>query len=72
VNHKKRSKDMTRKDYIMIAKAISNSTNHADLLRPVYLDTLMMNLCNVFREDNPRFDEDRFITAVAAEGCTCQ
>lgn len=45
---------MTRKDYEKIAKAFKEATE------PVALVYLLMD---VFEEDNPRFDRERFLTA---------
>ncbi len=43
---------MTRKDYIAIAKAIAGGNFDRE--------ALVNRLCQVFKEDNPRFDAERF------------
>jgi len=55
---------MTRKDYVLIAKTISevryNSTN------PIYqqaLNDLTLNLTTVLKGENPRFDGVKFLSA---------
>ena len=53
---------MTRKDYIMIAEVISDST--LDLMDTHILkSTLIINLSKQLKKDNNRFDRDRFIKA---------
>ena len=53
---------MTRKDYRMIAKAISNST--LQLMKTHILKSeLVYKLCDELKKDNNRFDRDRFINA---------
>ena len=50
---------MTRKDYIAIAKALSN-VEFSTFSKGRVIDAL----CDVFQDDNPRFDADRFKEAV--------
>ena len=53
---------MTKKDYIMIANAISNST--LQLMKTHILKSeLVYKLCDELKKDNSRFDRDRFINA---------
>ena len=55
---------MTRKDYVKIAKAISESRS-TDLGDENVLneDRLIEELCTIFKEDNPNFDNTRFTKA---------
>jgi hypothetical protein len=50
---------MTRKDYVAIARALSN-VEFSTFSKGRVLDAL----CDVFKQDNPRFNADRFIQAV--------
>jgi len=50
---------MTRKDYIAIAKALSN-VEFSTFSKGRVIDAL----CDVFQDDNPRFDADRFRNAI--------
>ena len=72
---------MTRKDYVKIAKALSNArkrtttNNEYDHFtfeeRTIYrlgLVDLIDELCTIFKEDNPNFDRARFLTACNEEG----
>lgn len=56
--------NMTRKDYILIAKAIEGVS---DTLHPsddsVSLRRVITALADAFRYDNPRFDAERFTMA---------
>jgi len=53
---------MTKKDYIRIAKALEDCP-------PVALkEIIVRKLCLVFREDNPRFNKDKFINACYGKG----
>ena len=53
---------MTRKDYILLANAISNST--LQLMKTHILKSeLVYKLCDELKKDNNRFDRDRFIKA---------
>jgi len=69
VNHKKRSKDMTRKDYEMIARAIKDSIDHNDVLKPIRLNRLLDSLRIGFWMDNPNFDMDKFLSVVKGDVC---
>ena len=60
---------MTRKDYVLIAKAIKSSrvSNYLDNPnRALYLngiDNAAHNMADALASDNPRFDRDKFLTA---------
>ena len=51
---------MTKKDYINIAKVISNNSISGG--RMVRYD-FIKELCLIFEEDNPNFDKVKFINA---------
>ena len=51
---------MTKKDYKMIAEAINRTCRKTDWM-PIY--TLEEELCETFKQDNPRFDRERFLAA---------
>jgi len=53
---------VSRKDYKMIALAISNSRRQDD---SIDTDELLALLCAVFAGDNPRFDTVKFLSATA-------
>ena len=53
---------MTRKDYIMIAEVISDSTLHL-MDTHILKSTLIINLSKQLKKDNNRFDGLRFIKA---------
>jgi len=54
---------MTKKDYQAIAKIISLNTSiddpHIVLKKP-----FILGLCDMFKEDNQRFNKDKFLEAV--------
>jgi len=52
---------MTRKDYIAIAKVLNHYYLNRDNPTAVYI---ALDLVHVFANDNPRFDSDRFMSAV--------
>lgn len=54
---------MTRKDYRAIA-AILNESWLADLDSYPQIRLIALRMCDVFISDNPRFDADRFMSAV--------
>ena len=58
---------MTRKDYVKIAKAISNVPN-SDANETIWKNAVVDELCSIFIEDNPNFDRTRFLTACNEEG----
>ena len=49
---------MTRKDYVKIAKILKGTE-----LEPHKRASLAVSFASVCREDNPRFDVDRFLKA---------
>ena len=53
---------MTKKDYIKLAKLISEAE---DGINPHILSKrrIVAGLCDILQDDNPRFDEQRFKTA---------
>jgi hypothetical protein len=53
--------DMTRKDYQAIADEFLHSVRTHGLSDQI--TDLVLGLCHVFAEDNPRFDADRFTAA---------
>ena len=59
---------MTRKDYVKIAKAISESTSNSGRDEFVSRPYVIEKLCTIFIEDNPNFDRTRFLTACNEEG----
>lgn len=54
---------MPRKDYVMIAKAISDSRARASVAGRKAIDEVAIALANAFEDDNPRFDALRFAEA---------
>lgn len=55
---------MTRKDYVMIAKAIADTRgDYGNLAVQKAIDNIAYALANDFAADNPRFDYDRFVKA---------
>ena len=55
---------MTRKNYIMIAKIIKDSTtldSYGDVI--VHKEDLINDLCYELKKDNSAFNKDRFINA---------
>ena len=59
---------MTRKDYVKIAKAISESKSNSGRDEFVSRPYVIEKLCTIFIEDNPNFDRTRFLTACNEEG----
>ena len=55
---------MTRKDYIQTASILNEYMTDA----PSIVMSLAHDFANYFADDNPRFNYDKFITAVAGEG----
>lgn len=51
---------MTRSDYFLIAKAITNVFEHRSVAKK---ETLVRTLVAMMREDNPNFQEFRFLAA---------
>jgi len=55
---------MTRKDYIFIAKIIKDNTSiNGDTITKVNKGALIVDLCEMFKDDNNLFNSDRFIKA---------
>ena len=56
---------MTRKDYQKLAGAIQRNTQPFMMHRPtvIYKSALLHDLCMILKEDNPRFDVEKFIEA---------
>ena len=55
---------MTKKDYIQIASIIKdNSVSDDKLIRYIAKDPLIKDFVIMFKKDNERFDEERFIEA---------
>lgn len=65
---------MTRKDYVVIARAVSNATREfgeegvGDGGAFDGIDTVVDFLASALKQDNPRFDRERFIAACHAKG----
>ncbi|MFA5352637.1 MAG: hypothetical protein WC291_00240 [Thermodesulfovibrionales bacterium] len=61
---------MTKKNYIVLAaslnrtKSMLKSKGLDDNTVMTIMDTILPELCNVLRRDNPRFDADKFYAAV--------
>jgi hypothetical protein len=58
--NRKGAKEMTRKDYELIAKVLFNS---GDLMDEVSMAFLIDNFAKELVAENPRFDRNRFATA---------
>ncbi len=63
---------MTKKDYILVAKAIKNhyetwANYYSDYEPNVKLGYLVQDLANTLARDNSRFDRQRFLTACGIE-----
>ena len=56
---------MTRKDYIRFAKIIKDNTINGNELKYLSInkDSLIEDLCIIFKQDNSNFDKARFIKA---------
>lgn len=61
---------MTRKDYVLIAEAVKETTFLADGSQDykMALAEVAMELANALSRDNPRFDRGRFLRACGVEG----
>ncbi len=55
---------MTRKDYISTAEILNSVSDEMDFLT---LATIAEKFAEMFSNDNPRFDHQRFIDAVMKE-----
>lgn len=62
---------MTRKDYVKIAAAFAPhyraAVEDGDRGAIIALSLTLNSLCDVFVQDNPRFDRGKFIAAVRGE-----
>ncbi len=58
---------MSKKDYEAIAKALSKAF-HAGLHDSGAFTTMVFDLCDVLKKDNPSFDSGRFLKAITEEG----
>lgn len=65
---------MTKKDYAAIAAIFAridcNPENDSDLYdagHTTAMRCMALELCTVFKRDNPRFDRDRFLKACGIE-----
>ena len=55
---------MTRKDYVLIAKAITNARYYdASPLYALGINRAVIELAVVLKAENPRFDEAKFLSA---------
>lgn len=56
---------MTRKDYEAIARSVKNTMEVTKKSLPAHaaVYSVVQNLCEVFEQDNPRFNAERFIAA---------
>ena len=57
---------MTRKDYVKIAKAISNVPN-SDANETIWKNAVVDELCTIFKDDNPNFNPSIFRDACKEE-----
>ena len=63
---------MTRKDYVLLAQAIQNARmGDVPKLHQASVNTVVDELCRVLKQDNPRFDSDRFKEQCMVSGCKC-
>lgn len=58
-----KTKMMTRKDYVKVAEILNNyySTNPVEISEFKYM---VMDFADMFSDDNPNFNEDKFLEAV--------
>jgi hypothetical protein len=56
---------MTRKDYELIARCVADARklSPTNLAIQVAMDLFMANIAKRLKEDNPRFDKDKFYRA---------
>ena len=52
---------MTRKDYVEVAKILGDNIDYTQ-------NKIVQDFIEMFKKDNPRFDANRFIDAVYANG----
>ena len=55
---------MNKKDYILIAAVVNKATQYEDY---VSKDVLLDELVAALKQDNPRFDADKFLAACGEE-----
>ena len=53
---------MTKKDYIRFARAITNNTQITNPIN-IHKNSLIEDLCIIFKQDNSLFDRNKFIEA---------
>ena len=62
---------LTRKHFVMFAKVIKDNTiiNNSDMLphNKINKITLISDLMNIFKKDNPQFNGNKFIDACAVD-----
>ncbi len=54
----------SRKQYIEIAKILNKERIKSDLAEMNIIDRLSTHFIGMFKKDNPRFDEQKFISMV--------
>jgi len=54
---------MTRKDYVMLAEVINRSATASTESSFIDFARMAEDLATELKNDNPRFDRDRFLTA---------
>jgi len=59
---------MTRKDYIKFADLLRYVREAKEAGQEITDDWVILAVANIFGEDNPRFDRDRFFNAVYNKG----
>ena len=55
---------MTKKDFIKFAGILKHREECSEERGVLHLSPLLDDLCEMFKADNPNFDEDRFRNAV--------
>lgn len=57
---------MSKKDYIAIATALVRAYNDSKVYKDIdrLTDNLIDNICEVLKNDNAKFDEDKFYTFI--------
>jgi len=58
---------MTKKDYVTAAKLIKEFENDGNFSRKSDKKNLILFLSEFFRQDNPRFDRNRFLKECSDE-----
>jgi hypothetical protein len=57
---------MTKKDYVLIAKVLKDSSE-LERIEPVVFKLVCKRFSKVLANENPRFDRGRFLTACGVE-----